>query len=97
MDHGPVRVKVHPALCEGWGVCHRFAPNVYTLDEDGCVDVHLLQVPAELAEEAWIGASSCPQRAITFIGPPPAYWSELSRRRSNGDASAATATRAHGG
>lgn len=81
--HGTVRVKVHPALCQGWGQCHRFAPGVYTLDEDGCVDLHLLEVPADHAEEAWVGASVCPQQAITFMGPPDEYWVQMIRTRSN--------------
>jgi len=62
-----VRIRVHPGLCEGWGNCHRFGPAVFTLDADGLVDVHVLDVPPELAEEARFGAASCPQRAITVI------------------------------
>ena len=29
---GRLRVRAHPALCEGWGNCHRWAPEVYPLD-----------------------------------------------------------------
>ena len=69
-----VRVKAHPGLCLGYGNCHRFAPRVYSLDQDGQIAVHLLDVPEPLALDAWIGASVCPERAITVIGPPEAYW-----------------------
>ncbi|MBL8778220.1 MAG: ferredoxin [Acidimicrobiales bacterium] len=62
-----VRVRVHPALCEGWGNCHRFGGDVYPLDADGHVDLHLLDVPAELATQARLGASACPEQAITVI------------------------------
>lgn len=62
-----VRVRVHPGLCEGWGNCHRFGPGVFSLDAEGMVDVHLLDVPAELADEARFGAASCPNHAITVI------------------------------
>ncbi len=62
-----VKVRTHPSLCTGFGQCHRWAPHVYPLDEDGCVDIHLLEVPAELAAEARLGAQVCPQRAITVI------------------------------
>lgn len=60
-------VKVHPGLCEGWGECHRWAPKVYPLDEEGCIDVHRLQVPPELAVSAWHGAQACPVGVITIV------------------------------
>ena len=69
-----VKVRAHPGLCLGYGLCHRFARDVYSLDADGEIAVHLLDVPAELALEAWIGASVCPQRAITVIGEPESVW-----------------------
>ena len=62
-------MRVHPGLCLGWGNCHRFAPRVYPLDDDGHVDVHLLEVPAHLADEARCGAGACPERAITVVAP----------------------------
>ena len=68
-----VRVRTHPALCTGFGNCHRWAANVYPLDEDGRVDIHLLEVPAELADEARLGAQVCPAGAITVIEPTPAH------------------------
>lgn len=63
-----VRVRVHPAACEGWGNCHRFAPSVYPIDDEGYVDLHLLEVPPELRDDAWLGADVCPAQAITIIG-----------------------------
>ena len=62
-----VRIRVHPGLCEGWGNCHRFAPAVYPLDAEGHVDLHLLEVPPELGDEAALGASTCPAHAISVI------------------------------
>ncbi len=61
-------VKVHPGLCEGWGNCHRWAPEVYPLDEEGCIDLHVVEVPPELAEQAWLGAQSCPAGVISIVG-----------------------------
>jgi ferredoxin len=69
-DRG-VRVRTHPGLCEGWGNCHRFAPAVYPLDDDGHVDIHLLDVPPEHALDARIGATVCPAHAITIIPAAP--------------------------
>jgi ferredoxin len=77
----PIRVRTHPGLCVGWGECHRWAPNVYPLDDEGHVAVHMMDVPSELADDAWWGASACPARAITVIGPPEEYWFDRLRRR----------------
>ena len=77
----PMRVRTHPGLCVGWGECHRWAPNVYPLDDEGHVAVHMMDVPSELADDAWWGASACPARAITVIGPPEEYWFDRLRRR----------------
>lgn len=65
----PLRVKTHPGLCAGWGNCHRFAPDVYPLDDQGHVAVHLMEVAAEHADDARLGALSCPASAITVIEP----------------------------
>ena len=62
-----VRVRVHPSVCNGWGQCSRWAPDVYVLDDTGCLDVHLLDVPPAHAESAALGALACPERAITVI------------------------------
>jgi ferredoxin len=67
---GGVRVKVHPGLCHGYGNCHRFASAVFTLDAEGYIDVHLMDVPAELVEAARLGAGVCPEGAITVIELP---------------------------
>ncbi len=76
-----VKVRVHPGLCAAWGNCHRWAPDVYPLDEEGFIDIHLLDVPAEHAAQAWIGASVCPERAISVIGKSEEYWLEFDRQR----------------
>lgn len=65
----PLRVKAHPGLCNGWGECHRWGPDVYPLDAEGKLDIHLLEVPPELAEQARFGAAACPEQAITLISP----------------------------
>lgn len=64
----PLKVKVHLGICEGWGNCHRWAPEVYPLDDEGYIAVHLLEVPPELADAARLGASSCPAGVITIVG-----------------------------
>jgi ferredoxin len=62
-----VRVRVHPGICEGWGLCRRFGGSVYSLDAEGYVDLHLLEVPPELADAARLGAGVCPAKAISIL------------------------------
>jgi ferredoxin len=79
----PVHIKTHPGLCQGWGECHRWAPDIYPLGEDGKIAVHLMDIPGEHAEDAWWGATACPEHAITLIGPPEEYWYDRLRHRHN--------------
>lgn len=60
-------VRAYPGLCEAWGNCHRWAPEVYALDENGKIDMHLLEVPPELAKSAWLGAQACPAGVIQIV------------------------------
>lgn len=68
-DEIGAKVRAHRGLCEGWGECRRWAPSVFHLDEEGLIDIHVLAVPAGLAREAMIGASACPEQAISYDGP----------------------------
>lgn len=81
-EPAPVKVKAHHGLCQGWGECHRWAPDVYPLGADGKIDIERLEVPGELAEAAWRGAAACPEQAITVIGERPASWREFERAPS---------------
>lgn len=77
-----VRIRAHPSLCSGTGECHRWAPDVYPLDDEGLIAVHLLSVPPERALHAWWGARACPYLAISVIGPPEEHWAEVEGRRA---------------
>ena len=69
-----VKVRAHPSLCMGNGACHKWAPEVYPLDDDGEIAIHMLAVPRRTRPvKAWIGASVCPEQAISVIGPPEEY------------------------
>lgn len=61
-------VRAYPGLCEGWGNCHRWAPEAYPLDDQGMIDVHMLEVPPALAPSAWMGAQACPAGVIQVVG-----------------------------
>ena len=61
-----MRVSVDLNACQGHGVCHMSAPDVFELDElDGHSIVQTDPVPPELEDDAQLGADSCPERAIT--------------------------------
>jgi ferredoxin len=69
-----VRIHTHPSLCVGYGNCHRWAPDLYPLDEEGEIALHRLEVDDERGQDAWRGAMACPQRAITVIGYSEEDW-----------------------
>ena len=61
-----MRVSVDLTACQGHGVCHMSAPDVFELDEtDGHAIVQVDPVPAELEDQAQLAADSCPERAIS--------------------------------
>ena len=65
-----VAVIGHLGLCQGHGLCQRWAPSVYHLDEEGYLDVHRMAVPPELTHDARLGATVCPAHAITVVTLP---------------------------
>ncbi len=60
-----MRIVVDPGTCTGHGRCYTLAPDVYEADDDGYCATRSLDVPAELEEQATLGARNCPERAIT--------------------------------
>ncbi|MET0740958.1 MAG: ferredoxin [Candidatus Nanopelagicales bacterium] len=63
-----MRVRVDLNVCQGHGVCHMSAPEVYDLDpEDGHSIVMLDPVPPEHEDGAQLGVDSCPERAISVV------------------------------
>ena len=61
-----MRAHVDLNVCQGHGVCHMSAPDVFELDpEDGHSIVVVDPVPPHLEAAAQLGADSCPERAIT--------------------------------
>jgi ferredoxin len=61
-----MRVRVDPELCQGHGMCHMSAPAIFQLrEQDGHSYVLSEVVPADLEDDARLGADSCPERAIS--------------------------------
>ena len=67
-----MRVAVNLDVCQGHGVCHMSAPDVYELDpEDGHSIVMVDPVPPHLESAAQLGVDSCPERAISVLADSP--------------------------
>jgi ferredoxin len=61
-----MRVRVDPELCQGHGMCHMSAPEIFHLrEEDGHSYVLSEVVPPGLEDGARLGAESCPECAIS--------------------------------
>lgn len=60
-----VRVRVDPDICQGHGVCHMSAPELFLLrDSDGHAYARTEVVPDGEKDDAELGAASCPEQAI---------------------------------
>jgi ferredoxin len=63
-----MRVRVDLNVCQGHGVCHMSAPDLFELAPDDGHSVVLADpVPPELESGARLGADSCPERAISVV------------------------------
>ena len=63
-----MKVRIDQDLCQGHGVCHMTAPDLFHLrDADGQSYVDSEDVPAGFEAAAQLGADSCPERAITIF------------------------------
>ena len=75
-------LRVNPILCEAFGFCAEYAPELFALDEWGYAWPHQRDVPGAqepLAEEA---ARLCPTRAIILAaGPTPPAERHIAERR----------------
>lgn len=60
-----MNVTVDSNFCVGHGMCNMYASEVFHLDDDGFAYVDSPDVPPGLEAAARLGASSCPERAIT--------------------------------
>ena len=69
-ESGSVIIRVDRGICAGHALCTANVPELYEVDEDGyCVSDGRV-VPPALVERARLGASLCPERAITLEASP---------------------------
>ena len=62
-----MKVRADEERCQGHGLCHMVAPDVFDLkEEDGHVLVLTPDVPPGLEGEATMGVEGCPERALSM-------------------------------
>jgi len=65
-----MKVRIDKDVCTGHGRCYAVASEVFDADEDGYGVVIAEEVPAGLEAKARLGASTCPEGAITLVEDP---------------------------
>jgi ferredoxin len=61
-----MRVRVDPAVCQGYGQCNSLLPALFEIDDDGTARVLVPEVPPALRTEAAAVAGRCPTGAISL-------------------------------
>jgi ferredoxin len=64
-----MKLTVSGELCMGHGRCYSLAENLLEYDDEGYVTARgqVVDVPADLADDARNAAGSCPERAIQLL------------------------------
>jgi len=59
-----MKIRVDPDKCVGHGRCYELAPELFEEDERGHCRIPNASVPADLEDNARLGADNCPEDAI---------------------------------
>lgn len=62
-----MRLRIDPELCAGHGRCYSLAPEVFDCDEFGHGTLVSEEIPEALRARAELGASNCPEGAISVM------------------------------
>jgi ferredoxin len=62
-----MRVKVDRKLCNGDQVCTALCPEVFTIDNEGIVEVQVDEVPEELEVDVTAAVESCPEQCLSIV------------------------------
>ena len=60
-----MRIHLDNAKCTGLGLCESFAPDVFEVQDDGTLLVHVQEVGEDRVEEVRQAVASCPTEALT--------------------------------
>jgi ferredoxin len=59
-----VKIRIEKSACVGNARCAAVAPELFPLDDNGCINLEEIDVPPGMEELARRGALACPQRII---------------------------------
>jgi ferredoxin len=64
-----MKLTANAALCRGHGRCYTLAEDLLEDDDEGYVTARgqIIDVPADMVDEARNAAGSCPEGAITLL------------------------------
>lgn len=63
----PVRARVNPILCQGYGICAEILPELFHRDEWGYAQAHARDVQADERQALDRAVAECPVKAIRLI------------------------------
>ena len=66
-----MRLRLNPAVCDGFGFCAGLVGELVTLDEWGFPIVQGSEVPADLLVAARQAVKVCPRRALELVTGRP--------------------------
>ncbi len=61
-----MRIRVIRDKCQGHARCWAQSPALFELDDEGYILPADIVVPVEQERAAWLGAKSCPERALVI-------------------------------
>ena len=62
-----MKIRVIEGKCSGHARCAAVAPDIFTLNDDGYLEMRETAIGPEQEERARRGARACPERAIEVI------------------------------
>ena len=62
-----MRVEVDRDACEANAVCAGLVPEVFEVDDEDNLHIHVAEIPAELADRVRHAVGSCPKAALRLV------------------------------
>jgi ferredoxin len=65
-----MKIRIDKRSCVGNARCAAVAPELFPLDDNGYIQVDVIDVPPGMEEDARRGAAACPERIILIEEDP---------------------------